>query len=61
MDEPPAILKDWFTDDELELCPRCAGKTLLPAADGVDLRVCSTCGVLTEASEASTPSGSTAS
>jgi hypothetical protein len=41
------VVATWFGEDELEVCPRCEGKTLIPEVDS-QLRVCLRCGVVAE-------------
>ena len=48
MDEQTQL--DWFSDDELEECPRCGERTLVPRVHE-ELRVCITCGVVDEVEE----------
>jgi hypothetical protein len=41
------VVATWFGEDELDVCPRCNGKTLIPEVDS-QLRVCLRCGVVAE-------------
>lgn len=41
------VVATWFGEDELEVCPRCDGTTLIPEVDS-QLRVCLRCGVVAE-------------
>ena len=40
------MLLSWFRDDELEVCPRCHQKEVLPSWGSAVGRVCVTCGLL---------------
>ncbi|MDX6476855.1 MAG: hypothetical protein QOH95_2366 [Gaiellaceae bacterium] len=40
-------LADWFGEDELETCPQCGSRLLVPpSAESVTARVCLSCGVV---------------
>lgn len=36
----------WFAEDELERCPRCGNRRLVPAETEQSLRVCLDCGIV---------------
>lgn len=40
------MLLSWFSDDELEVCPRCGERQVLPPWGSASGRVCVTCGVI---------------
>ena len=40
------MLLSWFRDDELEVCPRCHQKEVLPPWGSATDRICVTCGML---------------
>jgi hypothetical protein len=40
------MLLSWFGDDELEVCPRCCQKHVLPPWGSATGRVCVTCGIV---------------
>jgi len=42
-------LSTWWSEEELEPCPQCGERKLMPASldlDGMEMRVCLTCGVI---------------
>ena len=44
-------MADWFGEHELELCPSCLQRKLLPPRERDALRVCVECGVLEDADD----------
>jgi hypothetical protein len=40
------MLLSWFRDDELEICPQCHQRHVLPLWGSATGRVCVTCGML---------------
>ena len=40
------MLLSWFADDELEVCPQCQQKEVLPGWGSATGRICVTCGML---------------
>ena len=42
------MLLFWFEDDELDVCPRCGNKHLLPPWGSPSGRVCVSCGIVSE-------------
>lgn len=42
----------WFADDELEVCPRCHQKEVLPPWGSATGRICVTCGMLSTTEKA---------
>jgi hypothetical protein len=46
VDGTKEMLLSWFRDDELEVCPRCHQKHVLPLWGSATSRVCVTCGML---------------
>jgi len=45
------MLLSWFRDDELEVCPRCQRKQILPPWGSATARVCVSCGMLPATAE----------
>lgn len=46
------MLLSWFRDDELEVCPRCHQRHVLPLRDSATGRICVTCGMLSTPAKA---------
>lgn len=46
------MLLSWFHDDELEVCPRCQQKHVLPPWGLATRRVCVSCGMLSTTAKA---------
>lgn len=45
------MLLSWFGKDELEICPQCGAREVLPAWRSAEGRICVTCGMLSPAKE----------
>jgi hypothetical protein len=43
MDGPTEMLLSWFDEDELDVCPVCGQKHLLPPWGSPEKRICATC------------------
>ena len=45
------MLLSWFRDDELEVCPRCHQRHVLPLWGSPTGRICVSCGILSTPAE----------
>jgi ribosomal protein S27E len=48
-------LKHWFLEEELELCPDCGEKQLVPPSPVATMRLCLGCGVVPKPTGATQP------